>query len=168
MGKISFMITLLVLAILSAIPTLAIPTNSKHGNNVCAKWCADHFSDSGHGHGHSGCDHLGPDKHSKHKSDCTSLAAKGQGPCYECGPAAPSVNATTKMILCDKVCIPVDNNNCGGCGITCTNGETCKEGHCVSPPCNLNGQLCDFDHPELCCTGSCCASTLSPVCCGPF
>lgn len=65
----------------------------RQGNSECAQWCAQNFPHPG--------------------SDCTSLAAQGKGPCYECGPAAPQ--PPTK-ILCGGKCVPIDNQNCGTCG----------------------------------------------------
>ncbi|EXA31570.1 hypothetical protein FOVG_17113 [Fusarium oxysporum f. sp. pisi HDV247] len=66
------------------------------GNSQCAQWCAANFRNPG--------------------EICTSLAAKGKGPCYDCGPL--STNPAEK--LCGEVCKDTssDNANCGGCGIS--------------------------------------------------
>ncbi|KAH6874544.1 hypothetical protein B0T10DRAFT_465601 [Thelonectria olida] len=89
---------------------------NRQGNSECAHWCADNFPTPG--------------------ADCTSLAAKGEGPCYECGPAAPHHN----KILCNGACVPIDNNNCGRCGKKCTGGSSCVGGNCK----------CPADKPKLC------------------
>lgn len=64
------------------------------GNRDCAKWCAANFPKPG--------------------SDCTSLAAHGQGPCYTCGPKKSSPT----RLLCGGACRDTssDSNNCGACG----------------------------------------------------
>ncbi|OKP00923.1 hypothetical protein PENSUB_7504 [Penicillium subrubescens] len=64
------------------------------GNSDCAKWCAANFPNPG--------------------SDCTSLAAHGQGPCYTCGPKKSSPT----QLLCGGQCRDTSSssNNCGACG----------------------------------------------------
>lgn len=66
----------------------------RQGNSQCAKWCKDNFPTN-------------PGK------VCTSLAAKGEGPCFECGPAAPQ---PPTEILCNGQCVPINDQNCGSCG----------------------------------------------------
>ena len=68
-------------------------TGNGNGNGQCAQWCAANFHQYG--------------------KQCTSLAAKGQGPCYDCGPR--SSNPAKK--LCDGHCKDTssDNWNCGKC-----------------------------------------------------
>ncbi|EXK77461.1 hypothetical protein FOQG_17832 [Fusarium oxysporum f. sp. raphani 54005] len=92
------------------------------GNSQCAQWCAANFRNPG--------------------EICTSLAAKGKGPCYDCGPL--STNPAEK--LCGEVCKDTssDNANCGGCGISCPAGTHCAVGACV---CNNSNQ------PQ--CNGAC-------------
>ncbi|OAL42611.1 hypothetical protein IQ07DRAFT_606547 [Pyrenochaeta sp. DS3sAY3a] len=69
------------------------------GNSICAQWCAKGFTNPG--------------------ASCTSLAAKGSGPCYKCGPLRP--NPTDGMALCAEKCVDTksDVKNCGACGKTC-------------------------------------------------
>ncbi|KAM0418441.1 hypothetical protein ACHAPD_004800 [Fusarium lateritium] len=70
------------------------PGYGDYGNNQCAKWCAANFRHSG--------------------KTCTAPAAKGKGPCYDCGPK--STNRAKK--LCNGVCKDTksDSANCGKCG----------------------------------------------------
>ena|ERR1700744_2030369 len=65
------------------------------GNSDCAHWCADNFA---------------------HPGGCTSLAAHGKGPCYDCGPA----NTNPADMLCSGECTDTssDASNCGACGNT--------------------------------------------------
>lgn len=88
--------------------------NANLGNSQCAQWCAQNFVHPG--------------------NKCTSDAAKGTGPCYECGPAR-SVEALN-IQLCNEVCTNVftDVHNCGSCGISCSADQTCQVGVCLSPP----------------------------------
>ncbi|KAK2684885.1 hypothetical protein QWA68_016353, partial [Fusarium oxysporum] len=67
---------------------------NRQGNSECAHWCKDNFPSPG--------------------SDCTSLAAKGGGPCYECG--AKATDHYKK--LCNGMCTntKTDSKNCGSCG----------------------------------------------------
>jgi hypothetical protein len=46
--------------------------NANLGNSVCAKWCHDNFD-------------------GKEAGQCTAAAAKGEGPCFECGPEVAPV-----------------------------------------------------------------------------
>ena len=93
----------------------AVPEKVKpaRGNSACAQWCASNFPNPG--------------------KSCTSSAAKGTGPCYECGPAKTSASQQ----LCNLVCVNTasDVNNCGSCGNVCSTGQTCSGGACVSAGC---------------------------------
>lgn len=51
------------------------------GNSACAKWCHDNFD-------------------GKSDGQCTAAAAKGEGPCYECGPASSGGGQ-----LCNGECV---------------------------------------------------------------
>ena len=77
-------------------------TGSPGGNSDCAQWCAANFANPG--------------------KDCTSLAAKGTGPCYVCGP----LKTTPTEQLCSGACSDTssDNNNCGACGTKVSTFET--------------------------------------------
>jgi hypothetical protein len=76
---------------------------SAQGNSACTQWCAANFANPG--------------------GTCTSLAAKGGGPCYICGPLKTSQTEQ----LCKGVCseTKTDSNNCGGCGKV----VSCKSTH---------------------------------------
>jgi nucleoside phosphorylase len=86
-------------SILEKKPRLLCVDPQGGGNSQCAQWCVDNFPQPG--------------------NDCTSLAAKGGGPCYDCGPAAPQ--PPTK-ILCNGVCVAISNENCGTCGKVVSRG----------------------------------------------
>ena len=68
-------------------------TGTPDGNSVCAKWCAANFTHPG--------------------ADCTSLAARGGGPCYTCGP----LKTIQTQMLCNEQCVDTlsDSQNCGKC-----------------------------------------------------
>jgi hypothetical protein len=85
------------------------PGYGGNGNSQCAKWCADNFRRPG--------------------KTCTSPAAKGKGPCYDCGPR--STNRAKK--LCHGVCKDTssDNANCGKCGKSCPSKTHCVKGTCL-------------------------------------
>jgi hypothetical protein len=133
----------------------------RQGNSVCAKWCAASFPNPG--------------------KDCTSLAAKGYGPCYECGPACPQ--PATK-ILCGGACVVIDDKNCGACGSKvcclyfltqgkladrpgrqCPEGKTCQGGQCKCKPgwtpCGDTCKACDTDNDN-------CGKCGTKVCDLPF
>jgi hypothetical protein len=125
------------------------------GNSDCAQWCASNFPHPG--------------------SDCTSLAAHGKGPCFECGPGGPPHKDYCGGKCCDKL---NDDQNCGKCGNVCCPGSYCQSGSCVcredkQPPC---GNTCCGNGKE-CCKGSCvpkgtcgkptCTSTCPPEICTP-
>jgi len=81
------------------------------GNSVCANWCAANFPQPG---------------------QCTSQAAHGHGPCYDCGPQSTSPT----NILCNGQCTDslTDPDNCGTCGNVCASGTSCVDGQCTAPP----------------------------------
>lgn len=62
----------------------------------CSVWCTTNFS-------------------GQKAQQCISQAAKGTGPCYECGPEEPPPH---QSILCSGKCINVQTSpkNCGSCG----------------------------------------------------
>lgn len=67
------------------------------GNSICAQWCADNFRNAGR--------------------NCVSLATRGTGPCFQCGPSYALYLTGTKK-LCSESCVDIasDNKNCGDCG----------------------------------------------------
>ncbi|KAM7201242.1 hypothetical protein V8F20_004988 [Naviculisporaceae sp. PSN 640] len=87
------------------------------GNSECAQWCAANFPSPG--------------------ENCTSLAAQGTGPCYECGPANPAATTT----ICNGACVDTqtDVNNCGTCGNVCGSEQYCNAGVCAAiyPTCEV-------------------------------
>ncbi|DAA73006.1 TPA_exp: hypothetical protein A8136_4931 [Trichophyton benhamiae CBS 112371] len=86
------LINLLLLA--TGISTAAAHPEEKNQNH-CEKWCIASFGPLSVG--------------------CIALASKGKGPCYECGPAA---REPLSKLLCNKDCVPIGDQHCGGCGIT--------------------------------------------------
>ncbi|KAH7083756.1 hypothetical protein FB567DRAFT_529854 [Paraphoma chrysanthemicola] len=104
------------------------------GNSKCAQWCAANFPSPG--------------------KDCTSLAAKGGGPCYDCGPLSTNSNKQ----LCHLVCIntATDPKNCGKCDNQISSGETCCAGKAVNLLTDpLNCGACGVAVPsgQTCCGG---------------
>jgi len=98
------------------------------GNSPCAHWCVDNFPP-------------GPAR-----GKCISDAAKGKGPCYECGPAATAEHG------------PI----CGG--VCCASDEICEEGICTSdnPDPQCIGATCDTFTPCSETNSDCvCASLVS-------
>jgi len=111
------------------------------GNSVCAKWCAKGFAHPG--------------------ADCTSLAAKGTGPCYQCGPLRP--NPTDSMALCAEKCVntKTDAKNCGACGKACGSNEFCSKGTCtIYHQCDAPSLSCNGPY-NLCTNGLICVEHIS-------
>lgn len=94
------------------------------GNSVCAKWCHDTFD-------------------GKEAGQCTAAAAKGEGPCYECG--GPQADP-------DAGCCETTEDCCGN---QVCNTETNR---CVVP---CGDENCDPD-TQKCCTNV--GSSDGPVC----
>lgn len=111
-------------AVVAALPAQALADPG--GNSACAHFCHQVFSGEAAG-------------------DCTSQAAHGTGPCYQCGPAAVG----TGLSLCGQTCLNLqaDVANCGACGHACTTTvpnahATCVAGVCSSA-CNGGYTLCN-------------------------
>ncbi|KAF7512258.1 hypothetical protein GJ744_001826 [Endocarpon pusillum] len=105
-----------------ALLAVAVSTAAAQGNSVCAQWCAANFKTPG--------------------AECTSLAAKGTGPCYVCGP----LKTSTTQQLCKGACVETntDNKNCGSCGNVCPSDTACRSGVCRPlSNCN-NAEVCGF------------------------
>lgn len=49
-------------------------------------------------------------------------------------PLRDAVACTSDQTDCSGTCVETanDNNNCGGCGLTCTGSTSCSSGHCVN------------------------------------
>lgn len=84
-------------------------SKGNRGNSACANWCHDNFDGSAAG-------------------QCTAAAAKGEGPCHECGPQADPDNG---FIFCDGACVE---------------GECCTDAQCENPT-----PVCD-DNTCVACT----------------
>jgi hypothetical protein len=92
----------------------------------CVTWCAQNFPLSGPGS-------IIVNGHLTVGATCAQLAACGQGPCFECGPAAPAGHpqlcATPSGNVCcsagtpcctSGTCVALSTTtNCGACGHTC-------------------------------------------------
>jgi hypothetical protein len=98
--------------------------NANLGNSTCANWCHENLA-------------------GKAAGQCTAAAAKGEGPCYECGPAADPAG---DLVFCEGSC-----------------GECCGDGDCCSPQvCGDNNQcviacgtnFCD-PKSQKCCVDVC-------------
>jgi len=109
---------------------IAFPSPDSGGNSDCAQWCASNFD---------------------HPGGCTSLAAHGKGPCYDCGPQ----NTVPTDVLCSGQCTDTssDSSNCGACGNACFSGS-CVGGQCLGPTCTPGtdhpGGTCDCDYEISC------------------
>lgn len=79
---------------------------------------------------------------------CIEAAAKGEGPCYDCGPKAPPPN---HRVPCRGAC--------------CRPGEQCREGVCVCPSNRDCGKLCC--RPDEVCSGTTCVKTCGAQVCAP-
>jgi hypothetical protein len=115
------------------------------GNSACAQFCQDSFPPG------------------SARGSCTSQAAQGSGPCYECGPAAPAGSPP----FCSGVC--------------CAAGQTCNDGSCVEicpsglslqcvPVCSANQvlqvQCVSCPAGETVCAGACTNTASDPNNCG--
>ena len=69
-----------------------------------------------------------------------------------------SIQATTSLSCCADAdvpaCVSTDNdvNNCGGCGVQCSDGEFCVGGSCVCEGMGGTVQICDTE-TQVCCPG---------------
>lgn len=116
------------------------------GNTGCLTWCRSNFANYGH--------------------DCRAPARSHSGPCFTCGPRAPTSGGgrggavcgggrggragkrggltrrdwQTRM-LCDGQCRDVcsDKSSCGRCGNRCPTGQICDDGVCG---CSRGKTLC--------------------------
>ena len=132
------------------------------GNSDAAHWCHAHFTGAAAG-------------------QCTSQAAQGQGPYYQCGPGAPPNNGLT---VCGNnpatACVNTqsDVTNCGGCGQACAAGQGCCRSVCSDLTTNQNCGTCSNTClapntcggggiPEVCgCTPNCAGKTCGDNNCG--
>jgi len=132
--------------IISGIAAILLPLHAigaaAQGNSVCAQWCAKGFANPGAG--------------------CTSLAAKGTGPCYQCGPLRP--HPTDGMALCAEKCVDTktDAKNCGACGNACGPNDICSQGTCVLyHHCDTPSLACSGIPFNLCANGRICVERIS-------
>jgi Cys-rich repeat protein len=116
-------------------------TNEAQGNDACAHFCTATFP-------------AGPAR-----GACTSAAAHGAGPCYQCGPGA----GATHPDVCGQACCPAGRPHCvaGACqqcvvDAHCGAGQVCDEGTCCTPP-----------NPADVCTDDTCSCASVAVTCGP-
>jgi hypothetical protein len=111
------------------------------GNSICAHWCHANYSGSDAG-------------------ACTSDAAHGVGPCYECGPAAPAGNG---LQYCGGVCISncTALDQCHIAGVcdpstqACTNpaatdGAACDDGDACTQTDTCQAGVCIGGNPVVC------------------
>ncbi|CEI68009.1 hypothetical protein FVEN_g13168 [Fusarium venenatum] len=123
------------ITVVLSLHTIAV---AAQGNSACAKWCAAGFTDPG--------------------ADCTSLAAKGGGPCYQCGPSRP--NPADGMALCAQKCVDTqtDVQNCGACGKVCAG--LCIKGVCAKNQCETPSMSCLGPY-KFCSNGLICAQRVN-------
>jgi hypothetical protein len=94
--------------------------NANLGNSTCAKWCHENLA-------------------GKAAGQCTADAAKGEGPCYECGPAADPDGG---HVFCEGSCVEC----CGDDG-DCCSPQVCGDNNqcviaCGSDFCDPKSQKC--------------------------
>lgn len=89
----------------------------------------------------------------------------GARPCDgECGTDDPVLGAQPRL-CCDDQCVNPynDPNNCGECGKECGPNQICRDGGCITRPCQticVIGQCCGAD----CCTGGeICCESMGPI-----
>ena len=88
-----------------------------------------------------------------------------------CGPKKRACN-TDDSACCNEDCVNIfrDNNNCGGCGLSC-NGSTsccnasCKDLNTDTQNCGACGQNCSAENPN-CCNGGCTSLKDDSINCG--
>ncbi|SCO92483.1 uncharacterized protein FRV6_16611 [Fusarium oxysporum] len=116
------MIVFNLLFLATGISALLVDRQSENSNRECAHWCSENFRNPG--------------------AVCTSLAAQGRGPCFECGPAAPEHPA--KPDLCSETCtnILTDPNNCGECGHKCRDTDGDDDTYCHNGVCQDDYDPC--------------------------
>ena len=111
------------------------------GNSACADFCRTVFN-------------------GREAGQCMATAAKGDGPCYQCGPAARAGNG---LILCGTRCIPACTALDDQCMVGVCNEST---GQCEAQPIN-EGQSCDdgdaCTQTDTCQNGLCVGS--NPIVC---
>ncbi len=106
--------------------------NANLGNSVCAKWCHDNFD-------------------GKEAGQCTAAAAKGEGPCFECGGPQADPDAgccETNADCCGaQVCDPESHECVVPCGDESCNPDTQK---CCTNVGSSDGPVCIAY--DACCT----------------
>ena len=120
------------------------------GNSDCAHFCAAAFPPGAA------------------RGQCVSDAAHGTGACAQCG---GDINR-----FCDGACVDLASNpaNCGECGKTCDDHNTCTADACVDGQCVhtalVHGDPCGPG--DTCCDGDICSFTAyvypQTTCCSPL
>ncbi|HYP59855.1 MAG TPA: hypothetical protein VEQ36_05450 [Thermomicrobiales bacterium] len=128
------------------------------GTSRCTQWCNQVFGDK-----------------SPKASDCVNAAAKGKGPCYDCGPAKP---ASSTRQLCGKICINAcaASDQCHAAGVcnpatqSCTNpvkpnGSSCNDGNLCTQTDTCQSGVCVGSNPVVCTASDQCheAGTCNPA-----
>jgi hypothetical protein len=106
-----------------------VPKPEAGGNSDCAHWCAANFA---------------------HPGQCTSQAAHGEGPCYDCGPQ----NTVSSRKLCSGACTDTssDPSNCGECGNVVSIIDICTFYLLLHANCSYQ---CDAATGGTCTAGQC-------------
>jgi len=89
--------------------------------------------------------------------------------CSECSALEYPSGCSGTDVCCGTTCVDLmtDDNNCGICGLKCTNGSTCDQGQCCGEVCSNPsaccppGTHCCVDvpgHSWQCCINNCCGA----------
>ena len=96
---------------------------------------------------------------------CLTSTAEDGG-VAECLNQADGTDCSTGL-CCRQVCSTFQSDplNCGDCGLTCPNGESCSDGVCLDCTTLPDGTACSVGiYTGLCCGGTCADVSLSPAC----
>jgi hypothetical protein len=87
------------------------------------------------------------------------------GTCYHEWHCQADADCDNGQACCSGACVDIlfDENNCGGCGMVCAQGESCEQGVCVSGGCTNDA---DCDNGQACCAGTCADIASDPSNCG--
>lgn len=98
--------------------------------------------------------------------DCASGFTCADGSCVDglcTGEACVQQDGAIGACCADGACVDLltDSANCGGCGLSCPQGEACVAAQCQGDPCSLNneGAYCEQNDATHACCGNACVDT---------
>lgn len=151
-------------------PAADPPPKHPTGNMTCAEFCAALFPAG------------------DERGRCIEAAARGAGPCFECGPRSSGTRQLCGTVCCKEglaccggVCTSLaGEQNCGQCGNVCPEGLRCLGGQCACPSgepscfgqccpenafCNEFYQTCQCFNGQLACGGTVAVCCEGRACC---